>query len=122
MSRMSAVNELDEKFTMPQNSDIKVARMSIPWDFFNSDKDIPVKVTVRFSGTAVRYIAESHFHPTQRIEKLDGNSINFHVEVRSPLNMVKWILSFGSNAKVLEPEQLVKSVKEEISNLHGIYQ
>ena len=46
ISRMSAVNELDEKFTMPQNSDIKVARMSIPWDFFNSDKDVPVKVTV----------------------------------------------------------------------------
>ncbi|MGV8125265.1 MAG: helix-turn-helix transcriptional regulator [Candidatus Xenobiia bacterium LiM19] len=121
ISRMSNVEQVNEKFDMPKDVDINIVRMSIPWDFFNSNTDKPEQVTVQFSGPAVRYITESHFHSTQRVEQMDDTSVNFHVEVRSPLNMVKWILSFGSNARVLEPLQLVEAVKKEVGKLYGIY-
>ncbi|MHC9543361.1 MAG: hypothetical protein AB9903_27945 [Vulcanimicrobiota bacterium] len=42
--------------------------------------------------------------------------------MNSPLNMVKWILSFGSNARVLEHQSLIEAVKEEAGRIHAIYQ
>lgn len=121
VSRMNTVEELEERFTMPKESDIGIVRMSIPWDFTISDMEKPVKVAVEFSGPAVRYILESSYHITQKMEKLDNDKVRFNVEVLAPLNMVKWILSFGSNARVLEPLQLVEAVKEEVEKLYGIY-
>lgn len=76
--------------------------------------DSAVKVTVRFNGSATRYVQDKRMHPSQRVElQTDGMAL-VHFELTSTLEVRSWILSFGSAAEVLSPESLREEIREQI--------
>lgn len=78
-------------------------------------------VKIRFTGSAVRYVCERRYHPTQQVEKQADGSVHLTVELSSMLEIKSWILSFGSSAEVLQPPELRKSIEEEIRHLQRVY-
>lgn len=78
-------------------------------------------VKIRFTGSAVRYVCERRYHPTQQVEKQADGSVHLTVELSSILEIKSWILSFGSSAEVLQPPELRKSIEEEIRHLQRVY-
>lgn len=73
-------------------------------------------VRVELKDYAARLAQERRWHPTQEIVPL--NSKGTRVEVRFEIGrleeVLRWVLSFGSQAKVLGPPELVKMVRSEI--------
>jgi proteasome accessory factor B len=73
-----------------------------------------VRVRVRFHKSLTRYLLERRWHLSQKNKKLADGSLELSFEVAGTKEIKTWILGFGSLAKVLEPAELVKEVKEEL--------
>lgn len=78
-------------------------------------------VRVELKDYAARLAQERRWHPTQEIFPL--NSKSTRVEIRFEIGrleeVLRWVLSFGSQAKVLGPPELVAMVKSEIEAMRG---
>lgn len=76
--------------------------------------DSTVEVTVRFTGSATRYVQEKRMHPSQRVELQSDGTALVHFELTSTLEVRSWILSFGSAAEVLSPKNLREEIREQV--------
>jgi len=70
----------------------------------------PIKVKIWFSADQARYIKERQWSQTQDIEDQEDGSIILTMETSGWWDIKRWVLSYGSAAKVLEPEALKKEI------------
>jgi len=111
--------------------DIKVTqrRYFIPKNFscekflekaFAIEPGNPEKVVLRIKKPLGDYIKARIWHPTQRIEEKDSFII---LEMKVPVaeELIKWILGYGDNIEVLEPERLKKIIKREAEKICTLY-
>lgn len=77
----------------------------------------PYRIRVRFTGFAARFVPERRWHPSQDIRKLNksGNRIELRMELTALEDFQRWVMSFGSQAEVLEPEALREAVRKELA-------
>jgi predicted DNA-binding transcriptional regulator YafY len=80
-----------------------------------------VRVKVRFHKSLTRYLLERRWHPSQKNKKLNDGSLELTFEVAGTKEIKTWIMGFGSLARVLEPESLVKEIKEDLSKALRFY-
>jgi predicted DNA-binding transcriptional regulator YafY len=70
-------------------------------------------VAIQFDPWAGRLVRERRWHPSQQVRDLPGP--DGEIEVTFQLNgfeeVVPWILSWGSHAKVLRPKKLVEEIR-----------
>ena len=73
-------------------------------------------VRVELKNYAARLGQERRWHPTQETISLNakGTRIEIRFEVGRLEEVLRWVLSFGSQAKVLGPPELVQMVRDEI--------
>lgn len=76
----------------------------------------PRTVRVRFRGFAARFVPERRWHPSQEIVPLNesGDEIEMRMELTALEDLQRWVLSFGRQAEVIEPEELRRSVQREL--------
>ena len=55
-----------------------------------------------------RYVQESQWHASQKLTKQRDGSLLAEFHLDDTVEIKSWIMSFGRNAVVLEPEQLRK--------------
>lgn len=72
------------------------------------------EVLIHFDSYQARYIRERRWHESQRIEEKDDGSLILNLEVSGLGEVKRWVLSFGSHAVVLAPENLRQEVKDEL--------
>ncbi|MFZ4594966.1 MAG: helix-turn-helix transcriptional regulator [Verrucomicrobiaceae bacterium] len=77
------------------------------------------EISIRFEGYAARVVAERMWHSSQEIRKLkpDGSVIEFQAKLSGLEEITRWVLSWGSKAKVLGPTELKKRVREELEKM-----
>lgn len=77
------------------------------------------EVSIRFEGYAARVVAERMWHSSQEIRKLkpDGSVIEFQATLSGLEEITRWILSWGSKAKVIGPPTLKKRVCDELARM-----
>jgi len=82
----------------------------------------PVKVVIRFAASVARYIEEHHWPGCERKTPTPDGALlcEFHLAGLSEIKA--WIMSFGSKAVVLEPEELAQSIRAEAEELAWFYQ
>ncbi len=80
-----------------------------------------VQIELLISGFAAKYIKEYNWHSSQEIEELDDERIIFKVETGSLEEIKKWILGFGKDILVLEPESLKEEIMKEIEEMQENY-
>ena len=79
----------------------------------------PVKARFYFGGAT--YVRERQWSKDcQLIPESDG-SVTLCFMAQSELEVIKWILSFGAEAQLLEPEYLRKQVREELDAARKLY-
>ncbi|QDU99162.1 helix-turn-helix transcriptional regulator [Lignipirellula cremea] len=66
----------------------------------------PQRVVVRFAPEVSRYVAEHHWHHSQRLIPQKDGWLRFEVELASLAELKSWVLGFGAKAMVLEPTSL----------------
>lgn len=82
------------------------------------------EVKVRFTGFAARIVAERRWHPSQEIESVSpgGSVIDLTLQLSALEDVGRWILGFGSQAKVLGPPELVERVAAELKAAAAQYE
>lgn len=74
--------------------------MDRSFDMFYND---PLEVKIWFSADQARYIKEQQWPQEQKITKRKDGSIELWMKTSGWYDVKKWVLSFGADAKVLEP-------------------
>ena len=72
-------------------------------------------VKVRISPGWARWVGEKIWHESQKITKLPDGSFELTFRVAGLDEIKRWILSFGPEAVVLEPERLKEMARKYLS-------
>lgn len=118
LSRFLKATELETEFQIPDDFEfdkISSSRFGVHWGG-NEEQ-----VTVQFTASAAPYIVEREWHPSQQIEKLPDGKIIMRLKTINSFELQKWILSWGSQVKVLAPQPLIDSIKTELKKLIDNY-
>jgi predicted DNA-binding transcriptional regulator YafY len=71
------------------------------------------RVLLRFTPAAAGRAGEKVWHKSQTTEPQPDGSLHVGMELSDLREVQRWILSWGSECQVLEPEELRKSVRSE---------
>lgn len=83
--------------------------------------DDPVQVTIRFSSQVARYIRERNWAREQTLTDEADGSVTLSMQTSGWIDIKRWVLSFGAEALVLEPEELREEIREEVGKTLGRY-
>jgi predicted DNA-binding transcriptional regulator YafY len=81
----------------------------------------PQQARLRFTPPAARYVREKIWHPTQSLEDLPDGSLEMTLRVNHLLEVRRWVLSYGPDCEVLEPDQLRVEVIDELKRTLAVY-
>jgi predicted DNA-binding transcriptional regulator YafY len=70
------------------------------------------EVIIRFNARAADYVREKKWHPSQQLRELKGGGVELKLKLSSLLEIERWVLSWGGDAKVLKPRELAETVKQ----------
>jgi len=118
VDRIEEVKVEEIRFQRPEAFDLQ-QHFAKSFGVFHGDADVHVKV--RFSPTVARYVEESTWHASQELTGQKDGSVIAEFNLNNTQEIKRWILSFGRNAQVLEPEQLRNEMSEEIQLLSVQY-
>jgi predicted DNA-binding transcriptional regulator YafY len=109
LDRIKMLHQMKEQFEVPEDFDFE--------DFvgpsFGVFQGEPVKVKAWFAPDVAGYIKEKIWHESQQIEEAGDGSVIFEAEVAGTDEIKFWIMSWGSQALVLEPESLREEIRTE---------
>ncbi|MDO5580014.1 MAG: WYL domain-containing protein [Planctomycetia bacterium] len=119
INRVLNIDVLQETFDKPQFSVDEY--FGNAWNFIREgDRDYHIRI--RFSPKVAQNVSEIHWHRTQKKEWEDDGSVVLTFDVCGLNEIFWWILGYGAEAKVLEPEELQNKIREEISKAQKIYE
>ena len=81
----------------------------------------PDNIIIKFDEYQARWIRERQWHPSQRIEELPSGELILRLNVGGVDEVKRWVMSYGSHAEVVEPEDLRREIKEETEKMAKIY-
>jgi|GEM_PF-1260661 len=115
--RIKQLKVTNDIFIKPKNFSLK--------DYLKNSWNLPlenkIKVKIKFNKAVTEFIEEGRWLRDQQIEKTnDGNTI-FYTYVNELGEIKNWLLGFGTNAEVLEPEELRNDVYKEIAGMAKLY-
>ena len=80
------------------------------------------KIIIRFSQMVARNVAEVTWHKTQQLSFNDDGTLDFSVTVSGLKEISWWILGYGDQAEVLQPEELRRLVAQRCKRAAQQYQ
>jgi predicted DNA-binding transcriptional regulator YafY len=115
--RIDRIKELQltaETFKLPDDFSL-AEELDNAWGVEQGKEEMEVKV--KFTGRAARFVPEYHWSDKQKIKSISENEIIFKVKTGSREEIKKWILGYGSEAEVLQPEDLRVEMQQEIEKM-----
>ena len=118
LRRMKQLDLLDEKFVPDTsfNPDQYIDRM------FNSIMGNEEQtVRIRFSARQAPWMRERRWHPSQEIVECGDGSVELLLTISSLDAVKSWVLQYGIDAEVIEPEGLREMVMNETLAISAMY-
>ncbi|MCM2254232.1 MAG: WYL domain-containing protein [Vicinamibacteria bacterium] len=81
----------------------------------------PREVAIRFAARQGRWIRERKWHRTARVEVQADGDVILRMRVAETSGVRRWLMQFGSEAEVLEPEDLRREVARDLSRALAQY-
>jgi len=69
-------------------------------------------VVIQFNARVADYIREKKWHESQQLKELKGGGVELRLKLSSLVEIERWILSWGGDAKVLKPRELAEAVRK----------
>jgi proteasome accessory factor B len=82
------------------------------WDII-ADQE-PAYVVLRFSASVASRVREARWHPTETVEEQADGSLLWRATVAGEIEIRIWILGWGADVEVLEPDSLRADVAERL--------
>jgi predicted DNA-binding transcriptional regulator YafY len=68
-------------------------------------------VVIRFSARAADYIREKKWHESQQLRELKSGGVELRLKLSGLVEIERWILSWGGDAKAIKPRELAEAVR-----------
>ena len=119
LPRMSRCRTMKTGFERPEgfNGAAYLNKSFGVWNVAGDDTRHIVRLELK--NYAARLAQERRWHPTQEVVPLNdrGTKVEVRFEVGRLEEVLRWVLSFGCQAKVLAPAELVKMVRKEVRSM-----
>jgi len=76
---------------------------------------------LKYTGWAALHVAERTWSPDQKIEKIGDDKIRHKFSASSEVELTAWILSFGEDARVIEPDWLGEEIINKVNRTAVLY-
>lgn len=123
LQRMTNVDVLKSKFTRDPHFSAR-DHFGGGFGVWNHDAEAMGRkeVCIHFYDYAARIVSERRWHASQVIKPLreDGSAIEFQAKLTGLEEITRWVLSWGSKAKVLGPPELKKRVRAELVKMAAL--
>ena len=116
LERIATLKISTKRFSPPQDFD-PVDRLDEAFDLILDD---PVEAVIWFSAEQAPYVMERKRFNGKWSENPDG-SILLRLKTSGRWDIVRWVLSCGAGARVVEPKDLQDALVAEITAMQGIY-
>ncbi len=117
LDRILSLSITCEHFTIPASFSIEEYLR----DSWTIERGTPRQIVIEFDSTQVPYIRERQWHHSQKIEALPSGGLRMALTTGSTGEIMRWVMSFGSHAKILEPRDLRQQIIEELGNARANY-
>jgi predicted DNA-binding transcriptional regulator YafY len=111
-----------ERFTSAEH--VKGSRFVVPpgfrvEDYFDGSFGIHLgedraRAVIDFTPAVSELVRSRTWHPTQVLRPRPGGGLRLRMDVTNPTELCSWILSWGPQARVVEPPELIERVAREL--------
>ena len=117
VSRISDASLLEDIF-IPKS---ELLRIALGNRFGLMSRPNSERVVIRFKGFSARFVLEYHRSQSDKIQREMDGSVLFERTTGITDDFVRWIIGFGADAEVLEPESLRNRMRKEAYGMLGMY-
>ncbi|MDE2058260.1 MAG: WYL domain-containing protein [candidate division NC10 bacterium] len=117
VERIKNLTPTDDPFTIIKGFSFEALRDKA----FGVTSEEPMNVVLRFRKDQAPYIRERIWHPTQNLTELRNGDLRLSFRAGGKIEIIRWILSWGSAATVLQPKALRQLVAEELRTAGTLY-
>jgi predicted DNA-binding transcriptional regulator YafY len=78
-------------------------------------------VKIHFASPSSRYIRERVWHPSQQLTEDENDGCILEFDTLSLDEVKRWVLTYGAEALVIEPPDLVQMVQADVEAMHKAY-
>jgi predicted DNA-binding transcriptional regulator YafY len=119
LSRVTEIEPLNERYRIPRGFTVE-RFLRNAWHLI-PEPGPDWNIVVRFSKMVAPNVAEVHWHKTQQLRWNDDGTLDFCVTV-SGLNEISWwILGYGDQAEVRQPEELRRMIALRAARMAEMY-
>jgi len=113
VERIRTITQTDHPYQMPLGFNVQ----EYVQDALNVMRGRRIEVELLFSKRASAWVKDKTWHPSQETKLLKDGRLKMILKVADNDELVGWILSFGSQIRVLRPESLRAGVKDEAQKI-----
>jgi len=117
LDRMADLRETGATFEIPADFSIDEYLA----DSLELERGEPRKVVIEFVKGQVPYIKGKTWHKSQVIEELPDGSLRMTLQAGSMGEIKRWVMSLGSQAWVVEPQDLRDEIRSELDRARSRY-
>lgn len=118
VSRIRCLSLKTDHFDFPDSFSIG-AYLGKTFDQISGTEDHVV--AIRFTPYQSQWIRERRWHPTQEIEEHEDGSLTLTLHVGALEAVKRWIMRYGQEAEVLEPQELRDMIRDEVLCMGEMY-
>lgn len=107
MGRINSIELSREKFERPANFSVE-GYFGLSFGVY---RGATAALKVHFKGEAATAIKSSQHHPSERITPQKDGSIIYEAELLGTEEFIHWILGYGANAEILEPQNAREAIR-----------
>jgi len=115
VERIRSITLTDHPYQMPLGFNVQ----EYVQDALNVMRGRRIEVELLFSKKAAAWVKDKSWHPSQETSLLKDGRLKMILKVADNEELVGWILSFGSQVRVAQPEALRQRVKDEAKKILG---
>ncbi|MBV5327515.1 MAG: WYL domain-containing protein [Chlorobium sp.] len=117
VERIKQIDPTEKTFEWPEDFDPEALLEKA----FGLYWDDPLTAKIKFPAAQGRYIRERKWAVQQQIEELADGSIILTMETSGSFDVKRWVMSFGSDAELLEPQSLRDEIQNEAKKMAATY-
>ncbi|MBI3414441.1 MAG: WYL domain-containing protein [Verrucomicrobia bacterium] len=108
-ARILAVEPTGEKFSRPEKFSLE-RQLRDSFGVHSGQEEH--EVVIRFDASVADFIREKKWHASQRLRELKDGGVELTLKLSGLLEVQRWILSWGGNATVVRPTELMELVRQ----------
>lgn len=121
MDRIENVNSTKLPAAIPEKFDL-AEWLEHSFGVFRSNSRELQTIRIHFARDVARYVQESRWHGSQKISVQRDGSLIAEFRLTDTQEIKRWIMSFGLNALVLEPKELVEDINRDLQRMLQSYE